>query len=238
MLHQSRRFQAVVRPTVFPLDFLPFSGSTVPTISAVPRYSWWEEGRGQGEQCKAGERPGIALDQKSVPVAVKSGDIHLLLCQCIVGYSEREILKMFWAILASFDQKVTFKTNVYWSLLLRHVSRVRLCATPKTAAHQAPPSLGFSRQEHWSGLPFPCPMHESEKRKWPTVRNPMDCSLLGSPVHGILQARVLERGAIAFSVLSTEVNQRKCINPVLPQQNTFSLFETPPKSNNLVVSNA
>ena len=31
------------------------------------------------------------------------------------------------------------------------------------AAHQAPPSLGFSRQEHWSGLPFPSPMHESEK---------------------------------------------------------------------------
>ena len=28
------------------------------------------------------------------------------------------------------------------------------------AAHQAPPSLGFSRQEHWSGLPFPSPMHE------------------------------------------------------------------------------
>ena len=35
--------------------------------------------------------------------------------------------------------------------------------TPWTAAHQAPPSLGFSRQEHWSGLPFPSPMHESEK---------------------------------------------------------------------------
>ena len=34
------------------------------------------------------------------------------------------------------------------------------------AAHQAPLSLGFSRQEHWSGLPFPSPMHESEKRKW------------------------------------------------------------------------
>jgi len=31
------------------------------------------------------------------------------------------------------------------------------------AAHQAPPSLGFSRQEHWSGLPFPSPMHENEK---------------------------------------------------------------------------
>ena len=34
------------------------------------------------------------------------------------------------------------------------------------AAHQAPPSLGFSRQEHWSGMPFPSPMHESEKWKW------------------------------------------------------------------------
>ena len=48
-------------------------------------------------------------------------------------------------------------------LLLSHFSRVQLCVTPQTAAHQAPPSLGFSRQEHWSGLPFPSPMHESEK---------------------------------------------------------------------------
>ena len=49
------------------------------------------------------------------------------------------------------------------SMLLSHFSRVQLCATPETAAHQAPLSLGFSRQEHWSGLPFPSPMHESEK---------------------------------------------------------------------------
>ena len=48
-------------------------------------------------------------------------------------------------------------------LLLSHISRVRLCATPEMAAHQAPPSLGFSRQEHWSGLPVPSPIHESEK---------------------------------------------------------------------------
>ena len=34
---------------------------------------------------------------------------------------------------------------------------------PIDAAHQAPLSLGFSRQEHWSGWPFPSPMHESEK---------------------------------------------------------------------------
>ena len=48
-------------------------------------------------------------------------------------------------------------------LLLSHFSHVRLCETPWMAAHQAPPSLGFSRQEDWSGLPFPSPMHESEK---------------------------------------------------------------------------
>ena len=48
-------------------------------------------------------------------------------------------------------------------LLLSHFSCVRLCATPETAAHRAPPSLGSSRQEHWSGLPFPSPVEESEK---------------------------------------------------------------------------
>ena len=55
---------------------------------------------------------------------------------------------------------------VWLLLLLRYFSRVQLCATPYMAAHQAPPSLGFSRQEHWSGLPFPSPIHESEKWKW------------------------------------------------------------------------
>ena len=50
-------------------------------------------------------------------------------------------------------------------LLLSRVSRVRLCATLQMAAQQAPLSLGFSRQEYWSGLPFPSPMHESEKSK-------------------------------------------------------------------------
>ena len=48
-------------------------------------------------------------------------------------------------------------------LLLSHFSHVRLCATQETAAHQAPPSLGFSRQEPWSGLPFPSPIHENKK---------------------------------------------------------------------------
>ena len=81
-------------------------------------------------------------------------------------------------------------------LLLSHFSRVRLSATP---------SLGFSRQEHWSGLPFPSPMHKSEK--WKRSRSVMSDSSrprglqpTGSSVHGMFQARVLEWGVIAFSV--------------------------------------
>ena len=82
-------------------------------------------------------------------------------------------------------------------LLLSRFSRVRLCVTPLTAAHQAPLSLGLSRQEHWSGLPFPSPMHERKSesevaQSCPTLSNPMDCSLPGSSIHGIFQARVLE----------------------------------------------
>ena len=89
-------------------------------------------------------------------------------------------------------------------LLLSRFSRVWLCATPETAAHQAPLSLGFSRQEHWSELPFPPPMHES--KKWQGSRAVVSNSSRPHGLqpswllrHGIFQARVLEWGAIAFS---------------------------------------
>ena len=107
--------------------------------------------------------------------------------------------------------------------------------------HQAPPPMGFSRQEYWSGLPFPSPGNlpnpgieprsptlqtdtlPSEPpgksntwliswSKWKvkvkvaqwclTLCNPMDCNLPGSSVHGILQARILERVAIPRSLLN------------------------------------
>ena len=92
------------------------------------------------------------------------------------------------------------------TVLLSRFSHVRLCATPEMAAHQALPSLGFSRQEHWSGLPFPSPIHEVKReskvaQSCPTLSNPMNCSLPGSSVHGIFQARVLEWVAIAFSCI-------------------------------------
>ena len=80
-----------------------------------------------------------------------------------------------------------FSRQEYWLLLLlSRFSRVWLCATPQTAAHQAPPSLGFSRQEHWSGLPFPSPMRGSEKWKW-------SCSVVSDSLwpHGLQPTRLL-----------------------------------------------
>jgi len=62
------------------------------------------------------------------------------------------------------DFLCSFEKNIFYCFYMKHYllllllsrfSRVRLCATPQMAAHQASPSLGFSRQEHWSGLPFP-----------------------------------------------------------------------------------
>ena len=84
------------------------------------------------------------------------------------------------------------------------------------AAHQAPPPLGFSRPEHWSGLPLPSPKHESESevaQLCPTLSDPMDCSPPGSSIHGIFQARVLEWGAIAFS--DKLARKRQKVNKIL-----------------------
>ena len=72
-----------------------------------------------------------------------------------------------------------------------------------TAAHQALLSTGFSRQEYWSGLPFPSPMHACMLSRFSRVWlcDPRDSSPSGSSVHRILQVRILEWVAISFSYL-------------------------------------
>ena len=52
---------------------------------------------------------------------------------------------------------ISFSNAWKWKVKVKSLSRVRLLATPWTAAYQAPPSMGFSRQESWSGVPLPSP---------------------------------------------------------------------------------
>ena len=52
---------------------------------------------------------------------------------------------------------ISFSNACKWRVKVKSLSRVRVFATPRTAAHQAPLSMGFSRQEYWSGVPLPSP---------------------------------------------------------------------------------
>ena len=96
--------------------------------------------------------------------------------------------------------------NIIGLLLLSRFSCVRLCATPWTAAHQAPLSRDSPGKNTGVGCHFllQCMKVRSESevaQLCPTPSDPMDCSPPGSSVHGIFQARVLEWVAIAFSTL-------------------------------------
>ena len=55
---------------------------------------------------------------------------------------------------------ISFSNAWKWKVKVKSLSRVRLLATPRTVAHQAPPSMGFSKQEYWSGLPLSSPTLE------------------------------------------------------------------------------
>ena len=120
-------------------------------------------------------------------------------------------------------------------LLLSHFSHVPHCVILQTATHQALLSLGFSRQEHQSGLPFLSPVHESESevalqtkftvteyslqcslvaQSCPTLCDPLDYRLLGSSVHGILQAAILEWVAGSSSRGSFQPRDQTCVSSI------------------------
>ena len=96
--------------------------------------------------------------------------------------------------------------NGVFLLLLSRFSRVWLCATTWMATHQAPLSLDSPGKNTGVGCHFllQCIKVKSENvgaQSCPTLSDPIDCSLPGSSVHGIFQARVLQWGATAFSTI-------------------------------------
>ena len=138
-----------------------------------------------------------------------------------------------------------------WWKIYRSLSHVQLFATLWTVAHQSPPSMGFSRQEYRSWLPFPSPGDLPDsgieprspalqadaltskppgkpKVKWSysvvTLCDPMDCSLPGSSVHGIFQAIVLEWIAISFSRASSRPRDRTQVSHIVDRH--FTIWAT------------
>ena len=94
---------------------------------------------------------------------------------------------------------ISFSDAWKWKVKVKSLSRAWLLVTPWTGAYQAPLSVGFSRQEYWSGVPFCVLSHFKSDKSCPTLCKPMDCSPSGPSVHGILQARGLEWMAMPFS---------------------------------------
>ena len=94
---------------------------------------------------------------------------------------------------------ITFSNAWKWKVKVKSLSFVRLCATPQTAAYQAPPSMGFSRQEYWSGVPLPSPLESRDHPKcqkhcsWRTEREirRINCLLYNK---ADFQTRVKESG--------------------------------------------
>ena len=106
---------------------------------------------------------------------VKGGLV--LLCLCIgVEYPGFKYLELLASNLLGVrcglrKHFYQLKISLLLLLLLSRFSRVRLCATPQMAAHQAPPSMGFSRQEYWSGVPLPSPKNQLKLKQLLLFKN-------------------------------------------------------------------
>ena len=76
---------------------------------------------------------------------------------------------------------ISFSNAWKWKVKRKSLSHVRLLATPWTAAYQAPPSMGFSRQEYWSGVPLPSPYHSTPSQSYDYENN--NSKILDSSLH-------------------------------------------------------
>ena len=99
----------------------------------------------------------------SAAAAAKSLQLCLTLCNPIDGSPWGSLVPGILQARALEWVAISFSNAWKGKAKVKLLSRVRLLATPWTAAHQAPPSMGFSRQECWSGVPLPSPFRSSLK---------------------------------------------------------------------------
>ena len=115
-----------------------------------------------GQYAKCGQKKhlyGIA----AAAAAAKSLQLCLTLCDPIDGSPPGSPVPGILQARTLEWVAISFSNAWKWQVKVKSLSRVRLLATPWTAASQAPPSMGFSRQEHWSGVPLPSPNAEETK---------------------------------------------------------------------------
>ena len=91
---------------------------------------------------------------------------------------------------------ISFSNAWKWKVKVKSLSHVRLLATPWTAAYQAPPSMGLSRQEYWSGVPLLSPRRSprggnSDAAQYACLEDPMDRGACQATVHAVAKSQTL-----------------------------------------------
>ena len=118
---------------------------------------------------------------------------------------------------------ISFSNAWKWKVKVKSLSRARLLATPWTAAYQAPPSMGFSRQEYWTGVPLPSPLVSLQTRclifNWSLYKNPW---LFPSFLHAALPSRKPSLLCLFKYYPSSKAKNSRL--PLTPQGSLFSSF--------------
>ena len=146
-------------------------------IKGGPAPPWWLK------QLKAATT--LLLQTATTAAAAKSLQSCLTLCDPIDGSPRGSPVP--GILQARILEWVAFSfSNAWkWKVKVKSLSIVRLLATPWTAAHQAPPSMGFSRQEYWSGLPLPSPTQRKHVHLYFAFLLSSYINLLGRPLWNI-----------------------------------------------------
>ena len=94
---------------------------------------------------------------------------------------------------------ISFSNAWKWKVKVKLLSHVQLLATPWTAAHQAPPSMGFSRQEYWSGLPLPSPF-----TSWATSKDYSFINVYSENIYILFIFKFMEIFPMTYDIASVQ----------------------------------
>ena len=135
------------------LAWQPLLGPWTYRVTSIPESSWWNQ-----RLAHKPVRPGTGLGDIQVlysAAAAKSLQLCPTLCDPIDGSPPGSPIPGILQARTLEWVAISFSNAWKWKVKVKSLSRVRLLAIPWTAAYQAPPSMGFPRQEYWSGVPLP-----------------------------------------------------------------------------------